>query len=81
MTVSDATKFSELCEGVAFENSSSFVQKLKVIKENYFPNKVRQTKDIDASLLTEGGLKHDEVKSNPTEVDVFADVISRMVKR
>jgi len=81
MTVSDAAKFVELCEGVAFDNSKSFGQKLTVIKENYFPKRARAVRDIDASLLTEGGLKHEEVKPKATEVDVFADAISRMVKR
>ena len=81
MTVSDAAKFQELCEGVSFENTQSFGQKLKVIKETYFPKTSSGSRDIDASLLTEGGLTHTEEPKITTEVDVFASAISRMVKR
>jgi len=81
MTVSDAAKFHELCEGVSFENTQSFGQKLKVIKETYFPKTSAGSRDIDASLLTEGGLTQQDQPKISTEVDVFADVISRMVKR
>ena len=81
MTVSDAAKFQELCEGVSFENTQSFGQKLKVIKETYFPKTSTSSRDIDASLLTEGGLTQQDQPKIATEVDVFADTISRMVKR
>jgi len=81
MSLSDASKFAELCEGVSFDNSVSFGQKLKVIKDTYFPKTKKITNDIDSSLLTEGGLAHDEQKENPSDVDVYAQAISRMVKR
>ena len=80
MTVSDAAKFGELCEGVSFENSASFGQKLKVIKETYFPKNPKSSNDIDASLLTEGGLTHEEPKT-VTAADIYAQTISRMVKK
>ena len=80
LTVSDASKFAELCEGVSFENAKTFGQKLQVIKETYFPKSPKKSGDLDASLLTEGGIEH--VESAPTtEVDVYADAISRMLKR
>lgn len=81
MTVSDATKFAELCEGVSFDNAASFGQKLKVIKETYFPKTSKSSRDIDASLLTEGGLKHEEQPKSVSEVDIYAQAISRMVKK
>jgi hypothetical protein len=82
LTVSDAAKFSELCEGVSFENSQSFGQKLKVIKETYFPKTPKSSGDIDASLLIEGGLKHeDEQPKIVTAADIYAQTISRLVKK
>jgi ribosomal protein S17E len=80
LTVSDASKFAELCEGVSFDSAKAFSQKLQVIKETYFPKSPRKSGDLDASLLTEGGLEHEET-SPVTGVDVYAQTISRMVKR
>ena len=80
MTVSQADKFQELCEGVAFESAKTFGQKLEVIKETYFRKSPRNSGDLDASLLTEGGL--DRIETSPeTGVDIYAQTISRMVKR
>lgn len=81
LTVSDAAKFADLCEGVSFETAKAFSQKLQVIKETYFPKSPRNSGDLDASLLTEGGLTHIEPTTNATGVDVYAQTISRMVKR
>lgn len=81
LTVSDAAKFSELCEGVSFETAKAFSQKLQVIKETYFAKGPRNSGDLDASLLTEGGLTHIEPTPAQTEVDIYAQAISRMVKR
>ena len=82
LTASDAAKFSELCEGVSFENSKTFGQKLKVIKETYFPKTPKSSGDIDASLLTEGGLTHtDDTPKTITAADIYAETISRLVKR
>jgi hypothetical protein len=81
LTVSDAAKFTDLCEGVSFETAKAFSQKLQVIKETYFPKSPRNSGDLDASLLTEGGLDHIESRPVQTEVDIYAQTISRMVKR
>ena len=83
LTVSEASKFTELCEGVSFDDNASFSQKLKVIKETYFPTKTtKSSRDIDADLLIEGGLEHTEdAKEIRTEADLYAEAISRMVKR
>jgi hypothetical protein len=81
LTVSDAAKFTDLCEGVSFETAKAFSQKIQVIKETYFRKSPRNSGDLDASLLTEGGLDHIESTPAPTEVDIYAQTISRMVKR
>lgn len=80
LTVTDASKFVELCEGVSFENAKAFSQKLQVIKETYFLKSPSKSGDLDASLLTEGGLEHTE-DVTPTGVDIYAETISRMLKR
>ena len=83
LTESEASKFNELCEGVSFNDSASFSQKLTVIKETYFPNTpTRGSRDIDADLLSEGGLEHvEDTQKITTEVDLYAQAISRMVKK
>jgi hypothetical protein len=81
MTLNDAAKFAELCKGVSFDSALSFGQKLRVIKETYFPKSSKASSDIDASLLIEGGLEHKTESKSNTEVDVYAEAISRMVKR
>ena len=81
LTATESAKFVELCEGVSFEDAATFGQKLKVIKETYFRKTSKGSRDIDASLLTEGGLTQTEEPKITTEVDMFANVISRMVKR
>lgn len=82
MTVTESAKFVELCEGVSYENANTFGQKLKAIKETYFPKTPKSSGDIDASLLTEGGLTHEEEKPKTiTAADIYAQTISRMVKK
>lgn len=80
----DAAKFSELCEGVSFENEEAFSEKLKVIKETYFPKTPKRKSDLDSDLLAEGGIepqeKDVESKSKDT-MDLAVDAISRLVKR
>ena len=80
LTVSDASKFAELCNGVAFESVKTFSQKLQVIKETYFLKTPSKSGDLDASLLTEGGLEHNDT-TPASGVDIYAETISRMVKR
>lgn len=81
LTVSATAKFKDLCEGVSFDGADTFSQKLKVIKETYFPKNPKCSGDLDASLLIEGGIAHEEPAQAATEVDVYAETISRMVKR
>ena len=80
LTVSDASKFADLCNGVAFESAKTFSQKLQVIKETYFLKTPSKSGDLDASLLTEGGLEHNDT-APASGVDIYAETISRMVKR
>lgn len=82
LTVSDASKFSDLCEGVSFENVKAFSEKLKVIKETYFPKAPKRKSDLGSDLLAEGGIEpqETEVKSKD-DIDLAVDAISRLVKR
>lgn len=79
MSKNEAIKFAELCEGVSFADEKSFEKKLQVIKESYFPNNKIDSKDISDNLLVEGGIFPQESAESKTEVDAFADVITKMV--
>lgn len=79
MSKNEATKFVELCEGVSFSDENSFEKKLQVIKEGYFPNNKIDSKDISDNLLVEGGIFPQDGAETKTEVDAFADVITKMV--
>ncbi|MFN4975278.1 MAG: hypothetical protein ACK5GV_08545 [Bacteroidota bacterium] len=79
MSKNESVKFAELCEGVSFSDEKSFEKKLQVIKESYFPNNKIDSKDISDNLLVEGGIFPQESAETKTEVDAFADVITKMV--
>lgn len=80
MSKNECIKFEELCEGVSFSDDKSFERKLQVIKESYFPNNKIDSKDISDNLLVEGGIFSQESNvETKTEVDAFADVITKMV--
>ena len=79
MSKNEALKFVELCEGVSFSDDVSFEKKLQVIKESYFPPVKADSTDISDTLLVEGGIFPSEESTPKTEVDAFADVITKMV--
>lgn len=81
LTVSDAAKFAELCEGVSFEDAKAFSGKLSIVKETYFPKAPKRTGGLDNDLLNEGGIQEPEPKSSKDEIDLAVDAISRMVKK
>lgn len=82
LTVSDAGRFSELCEGVSFEDAKAFSEKLKVIKETYFPKAPKRSSELDAEVLAEGGIQPQESTSKPKDdMDLIVDSITKMVKR
>jgi len=79
MSKNETLKFVELCEGVSFSDDVSFETKLQVIKESYFPSTKTNSTDISDNLLVEGGIFPGEESTTKTEVDAFADVITKMV--
>jgi hypothetical protein len=81
LTVSEAVKFSQLCEGVSFENAEAYKEKLSIVKETYFPKTSKRIGSLDNALLTEGGIRQSEKDSPNSEVDSIVDAISRMVKK
>jgi len=81
LTVSEAAKFSELCEGVSFEDAKAFSGKLAIVRETYFPKTSKRSGDLDSALLTEGGLQEPESRTSKDEIDLAVDTISRMVKK
>lgn len=81
LTVSEAAKFVELCEGVSFESTEAFKSKLVVVKETYFPKTSKRSGDLDNDLLTEGGIQEPVSRTSKDEIDLAVDAISRMVKK
>jgi len=82
LALTEVEKFGKLCEGISFESTEQFSQKLKVIKENYFPKSiVKPTETIDSDIVSEGGIQQTE---NPDPSDAvtsaYMDAISRSVK-
>ena len=43
---SDSEKISKLAEGIEFENSEQYIEKLNVLKESYFPKSDAVTSEI-----------------------------------
>lgn len=63
LTDTEYEKFAGLCEGVTFESSETFEEKIKTIKENYFPKTKRSTVIAESDTpvpqnLVEGTMSH-----------------------
>lgn len=69
----EVEKFNSLVEDVTFEDEASFVEKLNVIKENYFPkNSAVQSSDIDDVV--------EHIVETEGTVAKYAQAISRRAK-
>jgi hypothetical protein len=73
LTDTDVAKFKKLAEEISFSGSDEYLNKLKTIKESYFP-KVKPT--VPASVVTNNPI----IESNDTKkssiMDKYADAIS-----
>jgi len=52
LTDSQFEKFLSLCENVDFESEESFVNKIKTIKESYFPSKATVNESVALNMDT-----------------------------
>ena len=63
LTDTDFEKFAGLCEGIEYTSEDQFEEKLKTIKENYFPKVKRDTVVAESdspvqSTIVEGAMSH-----------------------
>lgn len=80
LTVLDAEKFRQLISTISFNEPSEYAKKLKIVKESYFGHKTEAAKDVASTLVEEGGIEKSKPVSAPSEMDVYASVISQSVK-
>ena len=76
-------KLDKLAEGIEFENEKQFVEKLEVIKENYFPktenDQVILTEEMTATSTDETETEDEEV-AEPS-MNVYIDALTRHNKQ
>lgn len=80
----ETEKLSKLLEGVAFESDSLYREKVKVIKENYFPKKslTESKAPVQTTLIEDmSESQTNEEVSSDSPVSHYAAALSRTMKR
>jgi hypothetical protein len=78
LTATDAEKLSKLLEGVDFDNQTLFTEKVKVIKESYFPDGRPSSPE---KMLEESVQTGDKPMDVPAHMQRYVQAISRSVKK
>jgi hypothetical protein len=80
LTATDAEKMSKLLEGVEFDNEKLFIEKVKVVKENYFPGNtpVSPEKTLEEQVQNEGEKITEQVV--PANMKMYTEALGRTVK-
>ena len=80
LTATDAEKMSKLLEGVEFDNDELFSQKVKVVKENYFPDAAPASpeKMLEESVQVAGDPS--QIKEVPAHMRTYVEALSRTAK-
>lgn len=85
LTESEAAKLETLSDSVVFTDKDSFVQKIKTLRENYFPTKtVRQTRVLTEATvgLDEAEETEESTEEKPSNVMLhYVQAISRNVAK
>ena len=77
LAATEVEKLKSLVEGVSYETAESFADKLRVIKENYFP----KTQFISAEkTLLENAIGDGQFSEN-SSVEIYAQAISKTLKK
>ena len=80
LTDTDAAKFKDLAEAVAFEDSDSYREKLETIKESYFDNSDSEIGSLNEELDYEGPIE--EEKTKPTgAMNAYVNAIGRSARK
>jgi hypothetical protein len=74
----EANKLSKLLEGVEFDSSELYKEKVTVIKENYFPRDAVVKETAKQSLIEDTST---EAYSDNSVVSTYAQALSRTIKR
>jgi len=79
LTATDAEKLSKLLEGVDFGNAGLFTEKVKVIKESYFPNGIPASPE----KMLEESVQHGDKPNVETSAHMqrYVQALSRTVKK
>jgi len=75
----EVNRLTKLLEGVEFDNSDIYKEKVSVIKENYFPREAVVKETAKQALLEETGTQP-EYSGNDV-VSSYAQALSRTIKR
>lgn len=80
LTATDAEKMSKLLEGVEFDNETLFTEKVKVVKENYFPSNapVSPEKTLEEQVQNQGEKITEQVI--PANMKMYTEALGRTVK-
>jgi hypothetical protein len=80
----EAAKLGKLLEGVDFENEDLYREKVSVIRDNYFPKNVVTEGKVSVQsqqTLTEDNDVPTEISEGTSVVNVYAQALSRSIKR
>jgi regulator of replication initiation timing len=75
----EVNRLTKLLEGVEFDNSDIYKEKVSVIKENYFPREAVVKETAKQALLEETGTQPEY--SGNDAVSSYAQALSRTIKR
>ena len=78
LTATDAEKLATLLEGVDFDNDELFTQKVKVVKENYFPGS--KPASPERMLEEQVQLGSSDNKEVPAHMSMYVEALNRSVK-
>lgn len=78
LTATDAEKLATLLEGVDFDNDELFMQKVKVVKENYFPGS--KPASPERMLEEQVQLGSNDNKEVPAHMSMYVEALNRSVK-
>ena len=79
LTATDAEKLATLLEGVEFDNTDLFTNKVKVVKENYFPGSKPNSPEQMLEEQVQLG-SSDNVKAVPANMNMYVEALNRSVK-
>ena len=78
MTVTEREKLASLLEEVPFGTTEMFVEKVSVVKDNYFPKQITET--VESEKLTDT-VDEAYLEESSSYISKYAQAISKQVKK